>query len=108
MRATAIAAKMSVSSFAKHFHRVLLLSVLIWAASLNVLAQITVSPATIKFTVKQIIDTTSASKAVTISNGGASAQPIVIVMSGDFTETDNCSGSIAGGGNCTANISFAP
>jgi methionine-rich copper-binding protein CopC len=108
MRATAIAAKMSVSSFAKHFHRVLLLSVLIGAASLNVLAQITVSPATIKFTVKQIIDTTSASKAVTISNGGASAQPIVIVMSGDFTETDNCSGSIAGGGSCTANISFTP
>ncbi|HSZ60871.1 MAG TPA: Ig-like domain-containing protein [Terriglobales bacterium] len=108
MRATVLAAKISVSSFVKRFHKALLLSALVAAASLNALAQITVSPATIKFTVKQLIDTTSTSKAVTISNGGTSAQPIVIVMSGDFTETDNCGGSVTGGGSCTANISFAP
>jgi hypothetical protein len=108
MRATALAAKISASSFANQLHRVLLLLALVAMASLNSLAQITVSVASIKFTAKQLIDTTSASKPVTISNGGASAQPIVIVMSGDFTESDNCSGSVAGGGNCTANISFAP
>jgi hypothetical protein len=62
----------------------------------------------LKFTAKQVVGTTSSSKAVTISNGGASAQPINIVMSGDFTESDNCGGSIAGGGSCTADISFAP
>jgi hypothetical protein len=108
MRAIAHAAKISASSFTSQLHKVLLLAVLIALASLNALAQITVSPASIKFTAKQLVDTTSSSKPVTISNGGASAQPIVIVMSGDFTETDNCGGSVGGGGSCTANISFAP
>src|SRR5271167_4012324 len=108
MRATALAAKISASSFANQLPRVLLLSVLVAMASLNSLAQITVAPASIKFTAKQVVGTTSSSKPVTISNGGASAQPIKIVMSGDFTESDNCGGSVAGGGSCTANISFAP
>src|SRR5208337_3825034 len=108
MRATAVAANVSASSTAKQFQRVLLLAALIVTASVSSFAQITVSPASIKFTVKQVIDTTSSSKPVTISNGGVSAQPISIVMTGDFTETDNCGGSVAGGGSCTANISFAP
>jgi hypothetical protein len=108
MRATAFAASTSASSFSKQFHRVLLLSALIVTASLNSWAQnITVSPASLTFA-KQIVGTTSSSKAVTISNSGASAQPIVIVMSGDYTETDTCSGSVPGSGSCTAKISFTP
>ena len=70
-------------------------------------ALLTVSPISLAFS-KTLIDTTAASKSVTITNNGTSAQPIVIVMSGDFTESDNCSGSVAGGGSCTAKISFAP
>jgi RHS repeat-associated protein len=70
-------------------------------------AVLTVSPASLKFA-KQLIDTTSNPQTVTISNGGASAQPINIVMSGDYTESDNCSGSVAAGGSCIAKISFAP
>ena len=108
MRAIALASKISVSSVASQFHKVLLLSVLVAASSLGAFAQITVSPASIKFTAKQLIDTVSSSKPVTISNTGASAQTISIVTSGDFSETDNCNNSIAGGGACTANISFAP
>jgi hypothetical protein len=108
MRATAFAANTSASSFSKQFHRALLLSALIVTASLNSWAQnITVSPASLTFA-KQIVGTTSSSKAVTISNSGASAQPIVIVMSGDYTETDTCSGSVPGSGSCTAKISFTP
>ena len=109
MRATAIAANISASAVARQFHRVLLLLALLATASLNSWAQIVVSPASVAFTTKQVVGTTSASKPVTITNNGASAQPINIVMSGDFTETDNCSGSVAGGGgSCTANISFSP
>ena len=108
MRATAFAANTSASSFSKQFHRALLLSALIVTASLNSWAQnITVSPASLTFA-KQIVGTTSSSKAVTIGNSGASAQPIVIVMSGDYTETDTCSGSVPGSGSCTAKISFTP
>ena len=59
-------------------------------------------------TTKQVVGTTSAAKAVTISNTGASAQPIVITMTGDYTETDNCSGSVPASGSCTAQITFAP
>ena len=108
MRATAIAAKISASSVAKQFQRVLLLSALFVTASLNSWAQIVVSSASLNFS-KQVIGTTSAAKPVTITNNGATAQAINIVMSGDFTETDNCSGSVAGGGGtCTAQIFFSP
>jgi hypothetical protein len=109
MRATAIAANISASSVAKKFQRVLLLSALFATASLNSWAQIVVSPASVVFTTKQVVGTTSASKSVTITNNGASAQAVNFVMSGDFTETDNCAGSVAGGGgSCTANIFFSP
>jgi hypothetical protein len=108
MRATAFAANSSASSIAKQFHRVLLLSALFVTASLNSFAQIAVSPASLTFA-KQLIDTTSTSKPVTITNNGASAQAVNIVMSGDYTETDTCGGSIAGGGgSCTAHIFFTP
>ncbi len=108
MRATAIAVNTSAPSVAKRFQRVLLLSALFVTASVNSWAQIVVSPASVTFTTKQVVGTTSPSKPVTITNNGATAQAINIVMSGDFTETDNCSGSVAGGGTCTANISFTP
>jgi hypothetical protein len=108
MRATASAASITASSVAKQFSRVLLLAALLVTASVSSWAQIAVSPASLTFT-KQLIDTASSTKSVTITNNGASAQPIVITMSGDYTETDNCSGSIAGsGGSCTAKITFTP
>ena len=107
MRLTAFSANTSASSVAKQFHKVLLLSALFVTASLNSFAQIAVSPASLTFA-KTIVGVTSSSKPVTIANSGASAQAVNIVMSGDFTETDNCGGSISGGGSCTANISFAP
>ncbi len=109
MRATAIAANTSASSVARQFQRVLFLSALFVTASLNSWAQIVVSPASVTFTTKQVVGTTSASKPVTITNNGATAQAFNIVTSGDFAESDSCGGSIAsGGGTCTANISFTP
>ncbi|MGA2355060.1 MAG: choice-of-anchor D domain-containing protein, partial [Terriglobales bacterium] len=70
-------------------------------------ATLTASPASLKFSA-QLIDTASSAKSVTLTNSAASAQPIVITMTGDFSETDNCGGSIAASGSCTAQITFTP
>lgn len=52
---------------------------------------------------------TSAPQAVTVTNPGNSAASISsISTSGPFTQTNNCGGSIAAGGSCTVNVTFAP
>ena len=110
MRAASVTANTLVSSAAYQVRCTMLVSLLLLAASLSSFAQnIAVSPASLKFA-KQLIDTPSASKPVTITNNGASAQQIVITMSGDYTETDNCGtpSTIAAGGSCTAKITFTP
>ena len=61
--------------------------------------------------VKQLIGTTSAAQAVTITNTGSLALQIApFVVTGDFTATDDChtSTGIAPGKSCSVNISFAP
>ncbi|MGD0417624.1 MAG: hypothetical protein ABSA80_19865, partial [Terriglobales bacterium] len=74
MWTNASAADARVFSTTQRFRRVLALLALFMAASLNAMAQITVAPASLTFTAKQIVGTTSSSKAVTISNSGGSAQ----------------------------------
>src|ERR1700690_2647304 len=108
MRATVFAANTSASPVIKQFRRGLLLSALLVTGGLTWAQNITVSAPSVTFTAKQIVGTTSASKSVTIVNSSASSQPISIVMSGDFTESDNCSGSVAGNGSCTTNIVLTP
>ena len=57
----------------------------------------------------QAAGTSSASQAVTLSNAGLSALSITsIVASGDFSETNNCSSSLAAGSSCTVNVTFSP
>ncbi len=96
------------ASMSQFFSRALITALVLATASVALSAQnITVSPATLKFS-KTVVDITSASKSVTVSNTGASSQAVAFVMSGDFSETDNCNGSIAGGGSCTLKVSFTP
>lgn len=46
---------------------------------------------------------------VTLSNAGTvPLQVTSIGTSGDFAETDNCVGTIPGGGRCTINVTFTP
>ena len=53
--------------------------------------------------------TTSAPQALTLTNLGAPALSIAgITASQQFSETDNCGSSLAGGASCTINVSFAP
>jgi Putative Ig domain len=108
MRASTVTASIFAFSFSKQFHRFPLLWALLATASLGSWAQnVTVSKANISFG-NVIVGTTSTTMAVQITNKDKSPQPLNIVTSGDFTEIDNCVGSVAGSGSCTANISFAP
>jgi hypothetical protein len=53
--------------------------------------------------------TTSASQPVTLTNTGTNSLTISsVVASANFAETDNCVGSVAGGGSCTINVTFSP
>jgi hypothetical protein len=64
----------------------------------------------------QMIGTTSAPQAVTLSNTGN--EPLLIsnlaasgtngTIATEFAETDNCDGSVSAGANCTINVTFAP
>jgi hypothetical protein len=52
---------------------------------------------------------TNGSQAVTIANFGDSTLNLGnISVTGGFTDTSNCPGSLAGGSNCTVNVTFAP
>jgi hypothetical protein len=69
-------------------------------------APATVNPASRAFN-NVGVGSISAAKAFTVQNRGTSAMAFTITPSANFTETDNCA-SVAGGGSCTINASFAP
>ncbi|HLW98990.1 MAG TPA: choice-of-anchor D domain-containing protein [Candidatus Acidoferrales bacterium] len=57
----------------------------------------------------QTVGTASAAQTVTLTNSGGAALTISgISASGDFGETNNCGSSLAGGGNCSVNVTFTP
>jgi hypothetical protein len=71
-------------------------------------ATLSTDPGSLSFT-SQALNTTSAAKAVTITNTGSAAASLTsIVASGDYTMTSTCGSSIAAGASCTANVSFRP
>ncbi|MGA8492261.1 MAG: alkaline phosphatase family protein [Terriglobales bacterium] len=52
---------------------------------------------------------TQATKPVTLTNTSQSTLNITkIQMIGDYSETDNCGGSVTAGGSCTINVVFTP
>jgi parallel beta-helix repeat protein len=57
----------------------------------------------------QAVGTTSSSRSVVLTNtGNFSASITSITASQQFSESDNCGTSLAGGASCTINVSFAP
>ena len=57
----------------------------------------------------QTVGTTSSSQPVTLTNLGSPSLVLGgIVASQQFSETDNCPTTLAGGTSCTINVSFAP
>jgi sugar lactone lactonase YvrE len=56
----------------------------------------------------QTINTTSAARTVTLTNGGGAALTVSnISATGNFAQTNNC-GSVAASGACTINVTFTP
>src|ERR1035438_5071995 len=105
MRAAAVLVH-TLASISRRGSRVMLALSLLMSASLFA-QNISVLPGSLTFA-KQAVGSTSAGQAVTITNNGLSAQAVVIASSGDFSESDNCAGNIAGGGSCSMNVFFAP
>jgi hypothetical protein len=70
-----------------------------------------ISPSAIAFG-DQMVNTTSAAKALTLTNTGSTPQPVYARMNGvnfsDFAETNDCPSRIAVGASCTFTITFRP
>ena len=76
-------------------------------------AAVTLTPSTSLVFASQLVNTTSAAQAVTVTNSGAVAVPISsIAISGtnmyEFAQTNNCGTSLAATASCTINVTFAP
>ena len=72
------------------------------------LATMTLSPTSLTFG-NQPAQTASTAQTITVTNNGT--VPLVISSlstSGDFTETDNCVGTLAANGSCQVQVIFAP
>jgi len=71
-----------------------------------------VSPSSLTFS-GQLVGTTSAAQAVTLSNAGSAALTVSSIAitgtnSGDFSQSKACGGSVAAGANCTISVTFTP
>ena len=72
------------------------------------LATMTLAPTSLIFG-NQAQQTTSASQTVTVTNSSSVALAISgVTVSGDFSETDNCVGTVAPAASCQVQVSFAP
>ncbi len=66
------------------------------------------SPTSLSFS-NQTVSVPSTAQVVTLRNMGSSALSISsIVASGDYTQTNTCGATVAGGGSCTISVTFTP
>jgi len=69
---------------------------------------VSLSPSSLTFAAQQV-NTTSAPQTVTLTNTGTAALSITsIAITGDYSQTNNCSTSLAAGASCAINVVFAP
>jgi len=67
-----------------------------------------VSPSSLSFAAT-MVNSTTAAQAVTLSNTGNAALSVAgITINGDFSQTNNCGGSVAAGGSCAISVTFTP
>lgn len=67
-----------------------------------------ISPATLTFS-SQVLDTTSTAKTVTLQNTGTGPMQVAgVTATAPFSQTNNCTGSIAPGSSCAVQVSFTP
>ncbi len=77
------------------------------AGGLSVNPNVSASPTSLSFGAVGIGSSTVA-QTVTLSNSGNAAVGITVSATVNFTQTNNCGGSIPAGGACTVQVSFAP
>jgi hypothetical protein len=71
-------------------------------------ATLSASPTSLSFG-SQTVNSTSASQTVTVSNTGTAAASISsITVPTGYSETNNCGSSLAAGGSCAVQVTFAP
>ena len=71
-------------------------------------AALQVRPGSLDFG-NQAVGSTSATRAVTITNtGNAAASGTGIAVNGDFVQSHNCGASLAAGASCVADVAFRP
>jgi phosphodiesterase/alkaline phosphatase D-like protein len=75
-------------------------------------AAVTLSPTSLAFG-NQLVATSSAAKAITLTNSGTAALTLTSITftgtnSGDFSQTNNCGTSLAAGANCAISVTFKP
>ncbi len=70
---------------------------------------LSVTPASATFATPVVItETSGAGQTIAIANAGASAFPLSLAITGDFSYTSTCGTTLAGGATCTATIAFVP
>jgi hypothetical protein len=70
---------------------------------------LTVSPSTINFPNAVVVTSTSSTtQTVTLGNTGAVAFPLALTLTGDFTDSTDCTATLAANTTCTVVITFAP
>jgi hypothetical protein len=69
---------------------------------------LTASPSSLAFG-DEDVGSTSAAQAVTVTNPGTAPATISsISVTGQYSQTNNCGGSLAAGASCTVNVAFSP
>jgi Bacterial Ig-like domain (group 2)/Abnormal spindle-like microcephaly-assoc'd, ASPM-SPD-2-Hydin len=72
------------------------------------LAAVAVSPTSLAFTA-QVLNTPSAAKTATLTNNGAAALSVSgVSITGDYSQTNNCVGSLASKASCSISAVFKP
>jgi len=67
-----------------------------------------ISPLSLTFAA-QVLNTTSAAQAITVTNTGTATLVISgVSITGNFAQTNTCAAAVPPGGNCTINVTFTP
>ena len=79
-----------------------------WFLVQNAAAGATVSPSSLSFP-NTVLDTTSSSQKVTLTNSGSAGLTIAsVAVSSNFGQTNDCGPGLSAGGSCTINVTFVP
>jgi parallel beta-helix repeat protein len=72
------------------------------------LSTLSASPSSLTFA-SQALNTNSGTQTVTVHNTGSAAAIVSSIgITGDFTQTNTCGGSVAAGSSCTVTVTFRP